>query len=118
MYKKENIFYAVLLLVAIYLAVSDYGVSSTFQTIAVFFCIVQAVKNIVVLYEIAKSKISNKSFPYNNHDIFVLLLTWAVVIAVYFGVLTAYFQKLVLYLVFFIVLLLFAVNYLRSVLRR
>ncbi len=118
MFKKENIYYLILFLIGIYVGINKYGVSSTFQIIAVLYCILQAVGNLTILYKITMLKLSDKPLPYNRNDIFFLLATWVIVLILYFIVLTVYFQSLVLYLVSFIVLLLFIVNYLKSVLRR
>jgi len=117
-YRAENIFYVILLLIAIYLATSKYGLSNTFQTIAVLFCVIQTVRNIIVIYSIIINKWKNKSLPYDSIDYFIQLVIWVTIIIVYFGILTAYFQKLVLYLVFFVILLLLFVNFLKKMSNR
>jgi hypothetical protein len=118
MFKRENLYYFILFLVGAYVGIDKYGVSSTFQVVAVLFCVVQAVSNLVIMYEMIRSKQFNKPLHINNKKILILLLTWGAIIALYFAVLTPYFQKVVLYIVPFIALLLFIVSYLRSAFKR
>lgn len=94
---KENYIYIVLLIVAVIVAVTGYGTGSTIQTIAVFYCIIQAVVTLIDLNKF----IIQRFFKGKKENSFSLrILLWFTIIStVYVAILNPYFQRFVLYAV-------------------
>lgn len=95
-FSQENVIYIVLMLLAIFLAISKYGTSSLVQTIAVFFCIIQIVINSSSIYAIVKRAVRNQELYYTQKQWVSLILTTGIVLLLFFAVLSDYFKSFVL----------------------
>ncbi len=91
-----NLVYAILLIIAIILAINDYGLSSIIQTIAVFYCIIQLVINFSTVYLILKAKIRNRIYLMNMQKTLILVVSFLTIGVLFFLVLTDYFKRFVL----------------------
>lgn len=91
-----NLVYAILLIIAIILAINDYGLSSIIQTIAVFYCIIQLVINFSTVYLILKAKIRKRIYLMNMQKTLILVVSFLTIGVLFFLVLTDYFKRFVL----------------------
>lgn len=94
---QENIIYAILLALAIVLAVTNYGASSTIQTVAVFYCILQLVINVSVIYSSIKSLLRKQRAELCKRKKVNLIVSFLAIGILFFIVLTDYFKDFVLY---------------------
>ncbi len=91
---KENIVYIIIFIAALIVALMGYGVGSTVQTIAVFYCIIQSVVTLLDLNRFFILKfIKKREVSFNTR----VILWFITVVLIYVAILNPYFQKFVFY---------------------
>ncbi len=94
--KHVNWVYIAVMLIALVLAATKYGLSSVWQTIIVLFCIVQLIFNLATIYGILKSRLEGNKWVVNRQQTVTIILSSIVVGVFFVYVLTDYFRIFVL----------------------
>lgn len=94
--KHVNWVYIAVMLIALVLAATKYGLSSVWQTIIVLFCIVQLIFNLATIYGILKSRLEGNKWVVSRQQTVTIILSSIVVGVFFVYVLTDYFRIFVL----------------------
>lgn len=94
--KHVNWVYIAVMLIALVLAATKYGLSSVWQTIIVLFCIVQLIFNLATIYSILKSRLEGNKWVVSRQQTVTVILSSIVVGVFFVYVLTDYFRIFVL----------------------
>lgn len=94
--KHVNWVYAAVMLIAMVLATTKYGLSSVWQTIIVLFCIVQLILNLATIYGILKSRLEGNKWVVSRQQTVTIILSSIIVGVFFVYVLTGYFRIFVL----------------------
>jgi len=94
--KQENIIHIILFIAGVVVAIFEYGISGTIQTIAIFYCIIQLVFNLTDVYLAFKAKFKKRQFDFDKRRKNLLVVTTIVIAVLYFILLIDYSQRFVL----------------------